>query len=55
MSRLVIKTAAGTSYIWAWVFMAALAVVGAVLVTLVPSREKMAAALVARVNTQMVV
>ena len=55
MSRLVIKTAAGTSYIWAWVFMAALAVVGAVLVTLVPSKEKMAAALVARVNTQIVV
>lgn len=42
MSRLVVKTEAGASYTWAWVFIAALAVIGFILVILVPSREKMA-------------
>jgi sugar phosphate permease len=52
MSRLVIKTAAGTSYIWSWAFVAALAVLGAILVILVPSKEKMAAALAERAKRQ---
>ena len=52
MSRLVVKTAAGASYTWAWVFIAALAVVGSILVILVPSREKMASMLEAQAQAE---
>lgn len=40
MSRLVVKTETGASYTWAWVFIAALAVIGFILVMLVGEKKQ---------------
>lgn len=42
MSRLVIKTDAGASYTWAWIFIAALAIIGAILVATAKEMKSMA-------------
>lgn len=42
MSRLVVKTEMGASYTWAWIFIAALAVIGAILVATTKEMKSMA-------------
>lgn len=43
MSRLVVRTETGASYTWAWIFIAALAVVGFILVLLVKEKTQVSA------------